>query len=305
MSGGAGPTTSTQQTSTQLSPQQNQLLGLAMPNLEQYAANPTTVPTSGLVAPFNANQTSGQNAVLGSTGAQQGVVNSGANASNFLTSGAALNPSSNPGEAAQMTAADQPIEQNLQFNTLPGIQSAATGVGQTGSSRAGVAQGLASLGASEAEGQTNANIANTDYNSGLSAMTQALGLTPSTAAAQTIPGATTSAVGDTQQQQSQQNIDAQLEAELYNSQQPLATGEALAGIASGIPGATVTSSGTQQAPTPSLLQQITGYGGLAAALMGSMPGTAASGGSSATSGGSGIEGLIASLMKAAPAAAAA
>lgn len=285
MSGGGSPTTQSQTTSTQLSPDQTSLLGLAMPALQDYAANPTTVSTSGLIAPFNANQTAGQGQVLGSTGNQSGIVGSAGNASQFLTSGAALNPSSNPGEAAQIQAATQPIQQNLQENTLPQLRNQATGVGQTGSSREGIAEGLASRGASQAEGATAANITNQDYNSGLNAMTQALGLAPGTAGAQTIPGATTSAVGDVQQQNSQQNIDAQLQAQLFNSQQPLATGEALAGIASGIPGATVTSSGTTTPGQPSTLQQILGYGGLGASLLG---GTSANG---ATTGLGGISGL--------------
>jgi hypothetical protein len=268
MSGGGGTTTSQQQTSTQLSPDQQALMGLAMPALQKYAANPTTVPTSGLVAPFTAAQTSGQNQVLGVNPTQSGVVQSGADASNFLTSGRALDPSTNPAEAAQIHAATLPIEQQLTEGTLPALREQATGVGQTGSSREGVAEGIASRGAAQAEGATAANIANTDYQNALDQMTKALGMTPSTAAAQAIPGATTSAVGDTQQQQQQQNIDAQLMAQLYNSQQPLATGEALAGIAAGIPGATVTSTGSQTAPPPSILQQILGGGSLAAALLG-------------------------------------
>jgi hypothetical protein len=291
MSGSSSPATQTQTTSTQLSPQQQQLLGLAMPQLSQYAANPTTVPTSGLVAPFTSAQTSGQSQVLGANAAQSGITENAANASNFLTTGQALNPSSNPYEEQAINAAIQPIQQNLEFNTLPQLQEQATGVGQTGSSRAGVAQGLASLGASEAEGQTAANIANTSYGTGINAMTQALGLSPATAAAQAIPGATTSAVGDVQQQQQQQNIDAQLLASIYNSQQPLATGEALAGIASGIPGATTSTTGTTTAQSPSTLQQILGYGTLGTGLLGA-GGTSGLGAQGAT----GLSNLIASLF---------
>jgi hypothetical protein len=268
MGGPSGPQTTTQQTSTQLSPDQQQLMSLAMPSLQKYAANPTTVPTSGLVAPFTGPQTTGQNQVLGVNPTQQNVVGSGAQASQFLTGGAALDPSTNPAEAAQIRAATLPIEQQLTEGTLPALREQATGVGQTGSSREGVAEGIASRGASQAEGATAANIANTDYQNALDQMTKALALTPSTAAAQAIPGATTSAVGDTQQQQQQQNIDAQLMAQLYNSQQPLATGEALAGIASGIPGASTTSTGTMSPSSPSTLQQILGLGGLGVGVLG-------------------------------------
>jgi hypothetical protein len=291
MSGGSSPATQTQSTTTNLSPDQQQLLGLAMPSLSQYAANPTTVPTSGLVAPFTSAQTTGQSQVLGANPTQSGVVGNAANASNFLTTGAALNPSSNPYESAAMTAADQPIYNQLNQQTLPQLGEAATGVGQTGSSRAGVAQGLATEGANEAVGQTNANIANTSYNTGLQSMVQALGLAPSTAAGQTIPGASTSAVGDTQQQQTQQGIDASLLASIYNSQQPLSTGEALAGIASGIPGASVTSTGTTSAQSPSTLAQILGYGGLGVGLLGA-GGTSGLGAQGAT----GLSSLLSSIF---------
>lgn len=236
----------TQTTRPILSPEQQSLLGIALPNLQQFAAAGPQVPGQSFVAPFDPMQTAGQNQVLGSTGTQGNIVGSAAGGNQFLTSGNVLNASSNPGLASYMDAATKPIYDNLTRSVLPNVRGAAQSAGQFGGSRQGIAEGLAAGGAAQAAGATTANIANSGYNSGLNAMTQGLQMSPAIAGAQAIPGLTTSGVGDVRQGLNQAQLGEQAQRWNYQNLFPLLIGQQYAQIASGLPGA-----GAQtQASTP-------------------------------------------------------
>ena len=76
MSTGSTPTT---QTTTQvLSPQQQQLMDLAMPSISKYAATTPTRYPGETIAPFNANQIAGQAGAVGAAGTQDALAGSGA-----------------------------------------------------------------------------------------------------------------------------------------------------------------------------------------------------------------------------------
>lgn len=281
------PTTSTNSQSTTsnqatgsttqvLSPEQQTLLGWAMPYLQQFATQPPNVGASNTVAPFNATQQSGQAQVLGGTGAQQGIVGSAGDASQFLTSGAALDPSTNAGLRGTIEAAQRPIFENLNESIIPGIRQEAIPGANYGGTRQGIAEGIATKGAIREAGDVGSKLAFAGYQSGLDAMTKALGLAPATAGAQSIPGATTSAVGDVQQQQQQRVLDANALQQWL----PLILGQTLAGQAGSIPGGTVTSTGTTtgtgtnvgtsvgSAPQSSLANTLLGAGSVASGLLG-------------------------------------
>ena len=190
----------TQTTKHELSPEQQQILALGMPGLTNFAAeHPTAegmIPSFSGVAGFDPMQTQGQEQVLGSTGAQQDIVGSAGQGNQFLTSGQALDPSTNPYMAKTIEAGVRPIREQLLEKALPSIRSGAVGAGQFGSSRQGIAEGQAIRGAETAAGDTLAKIANAGYLAGLDAMTKGIGLAPGTAQAQALPGLTTSGVGD-------------------------------------------------------------------------------------------------------------
>lgn len=271
-----GSTQGTTNTTTQnLTPDQQNLVDMAQPGYQQFAASNPTLPTgNNAVAPFNPNQVQGQNAVLGSTGTQSGVVSGAAGANNLLTSGSLLDPASNPGLANYQKSAVQPIYDNLNQVTLPQLSAnASTGSGgisaNVGGSREGIAQGLASRGASEAAGQTEANIANAGYSAGLQGLIQGTGLAPTTAAAQTIPGATQSTVGDVQQQQSQQVLNANNAASQFAQWLPYLKSSLLTGAASGTPGGSATSVGSTNT-NPSLASMLIGGGAAAGGLAGGL-----------------------------------
>lgn len=276
-----GGSTATSNTTTQnLTPDQQSLVDLAQPGYQQFAASTPTLPGSAGVAQFNNNQIQGQNSVLGSTGTQQSVVSGAANANNLVDSGSLLDPSSNPSLAAYQQSAVAPIYQNLSQSILPQLSAnASTGSGgisaNVGGSREGIAQGIATEGANNAAGATEANIANSGYNSGLNALLTGIGAAPTTAAAQTIPGATQSTVGDVQQTQTQANMTADQQAAQFAQWLPYLKSSMLTSAASGTPGGSATSVGTANTD-PSLLSSIIGGASAAGGLLGGA-GSAASG----------------------------
>lgn len=284
--GGTSTTSGTGTTTAQLSPEQQQALGLAMPWMQQFGTTGLSSSAVPQVAGFTPSQMQGQTMALNAAGGQAPIVESAGQGSQFLTSGAALSPSSNPALQESINAAVLPIQQNLTESTLPAIREAATGVGQIGSSREGIAEGLATRGAEQAEGAVSADLANKNYQAGLSAMVNALTSAPTVAGAQTMPASTTSAVGDVQQQQQQKELDYQAAVNAFNQMSPEVVASLLGSFASGIPGGGVTTTGTgtttgqglsttQSQSNPSLASLLTGgasaAGGFATGLSDILP----------------------------------
>src|SRR5215831_14237317 len=243
-----------QQTTTtqQLTPEQQSLVSLAAPQYQQFAASNPTMPTgSQAVAPFTPSQVAGQQQVLGAAGQMEPVVGTAANTNQYLSSGAFLDPGSNPYVQNAVKAATDPIFQNLAQNTIPTDQgTAASGSGVNyGGSREGIAEGLATQGAQRAAGQAGASIMNTALGQGLTATGQAIAQAPTTAGSLAQPGAVESAVGDVQQQQAQNVLNANNQAAMLQYMLPLLQAQYLTQGAAALPGGSTTSTGetTQQA----------------------------------------------------------
>ncbi len=269
MSGG-GQQTSQQTTQQILSPEQQQLLNMAMPFASKYAQNQPTLPTGSSVAGFTDPQKTGQAQTLGAAGPggelSQEAKNA-AGAQSFLTSGASLSPDANPGLRAAIAGAVRPIEQNFSENIEPAIREGGVGVGQFGGGREGALEGIATQAEQQAIGSTAGSMESANFQNSLDQMTRAMGLTPTVQQASLEPGAATSSVGDVQQQLEQQQLTEAFNKFMFPQTQPLSTAESLSSIASGIPGGGSTTSGSVTS-NPSLMQQIMGYGGLAAGLFG-------------------------------------
>jgi hypothetical protein len=201
------------------------------------------------------------------------VVGTAAGTNQYLSSGAFLDPGSNPYVQNAVKAATDPIFQDLNEKTLPDQQAAgAAGSGVNyGGSREGVMEGRAIQGAQRAAGQAGANVMNTALGQGLQATNTAIGQAPTTAASLAIPGATTSAVGDVQQQQAQNVLNANNAAQWFQNMLPLLKGQSLMQAAGAAPGGSATSTGnvTQQAnPVSQTIGLIAALGGLAGGLGG-------------------------------------
>lgn len=277
--GGGQPT---QTTRVELDPAQRELQGIALPYLKDFAANPPQAYPGSTIPEFNPLQVQGQEQALAATGKQGDVVGSAADASKFFTSGDVLNPSSNPGLSGAIDAAVRPIYSNLTERVLPAVRSGANQAGQFGSSRQAIAESLAARDAATAAGDTSAKIVNQNYQTGIDAMTKALGLSPQTAQGLTIPATTTSAVGDVRQNLMREMLGEGASKWNYEQLLPLLMGKEILGASGMIPTAGVTSTGNVPQTNP-LLQGVGGAATgatLGAALfpgVGAIPGAALGG----------------------------
>lgn len=187
----------------ELSPEQRQLITPVIPTIQQFAENPpepfpgatTAGPTSAeLLSRLLALQTAGniQPTVQGGVDAQQQLQGAGAtgaagleqilanlrNATPTLeqfTSGALLDPASNPALQSAISAATRPITDDFLQSVLPRLRSQAISSGQFGGTRQGIAEGLAAQGAQRQIGDISAGLANQAFQSGLDATTATLG----------------------------------------------------------------------------------------------------------------------------------
>lgn len=269
---GSSTTPVSQTTTTQIPREAKDLLGLAMPGLKEWAANPPTVLPWSNVAGFDPAQTAGQNMVLDAAGTQQGVVGGAAASNQRSTSGELLDPNSNPALRATIDASTRPIIDNLMEKALPTIRNGAVSTGNFGSSRQGIAEGLAVRDAAQAVGDTAAKVATTGYGQGLDAMMKGQALAPGVAQSQTLPGVSTSGVGDIRQQLAQALLGEKSGNFNFEQMLPLLMGKELAGIAGSIPGGSTTTTGTTAAPNPIMQGAGLGIAGLGA--LGSAGGSA-------------------------------
>src|SRR6516164_9057480 len=206
------------QTTQQLTPQQQQLMEQATGNYQQFAGSNPTLPTGNqAVAPFTPAQQQGQADVLGSTGNMANTVGTAAGTNQYLSSGAFLDPGSNPYVQNAVSAATAPIFQDLSQRTLPAQQAAAAaGSGANFSNtREGIQEGLDVQGAQRAAGQAGANIMNTALGQGLTATGQAVAQAPASASGLALPGGMQEAVGGEQQQQGQNVLNANNAAAMF------------------------------------------------------------------------------------------
>lgn len=265
MSGFFAPkkTNVTSTSSVNLAPEQQTLLNAASPFIKTFVdQGGITLPESSSVAPFNATQTAAQNMVLGSAGTMNDASAAGVNASNYALSPDILHPGSNPALQGAIDASTRPLYQNLTEQILPSIRGEANTTGNIGSSRQGIAEGLASRGTQQAAGDVASKVAFSGYQSGLDAQMRALGLLPQTIGTQTQGAQAVGAVGDAQQQMTQKLLDELKAMFLQKQTLPLDIGKELLGMVGSVPTAGATN--TSQVPTPSLFQQLLGTAATAA-----------------------------------------
>lgn len=289
MGGGGGQQSQT--TRVELSPEQREILGLAMPRLRAWASSTPRLPDFSMTPDFTPEQTRGQEMALASAEDQAGLARSGRNASNWLLSREALDPNSNPALRATIDASTRPITQNLMESVFPALRTQGTQAGQFGGSRRGIAEGLATGRASQAIGDTAAKVATAGYQSGLDAQAKALGLLPQTTALQTQPALTVSGVGDVRQARMRELLGEQINRFNYPQMLPLLMGRELASIAAGLPGGGTTTTASQPQGNP--LLQALGIGAAGTSLLSSL---GAFGGGAGAAGAAGAAGGLSSLL---------
>ncbi len=326
LGGGGGGSTSTT-TTQELGEEQRKLFELAKPGIEGIISDPPELFPGSQVAPFTPLQVAGQEAAVATAGEQiaplastalggaqqlQGfglpVGLTGATAAigglqpadaflNFLLSGQALSPETNPFLMATAEAAIRPLEQSFQQSILPGIRSEAIEAGQFGSSRQGIAEGIAGQELLAQQGDISSRIFSQGFSDVLGAATQALGSTQGAGVAgfESLLGEGTRslfaapALGDLALQpanilggvgfQQRQLEQAQLseEADRFATEQilPYLISQEVAQLAFGIPGGSVTSSVDSGGGGGILPILLTLGGGAIGGIFGGPPGAAA------------------------------
>lgn len=262
-----GSTPQTQTTTSVLSPEQQELMQLAMPGVRQFAASVPKRYSGTGIAGFDPAQTAGQEMALAAAGQQQGVVAGGANASNYWTSGNVWEPENNPALRGAIDASVRPITEQYLNTVLPSIRSEADRYGQFGSTRHQLANTGAARDYMRTVGDTSSKLVNNAYDTNVNAQLKALGLLPQTAQALTIPAMTTSGVGDVRQALAQAQLSENIQGFNYDQLAPFLQSKEIMSLLPGLPGGSTVSMASTPQPN-----RVTGaLGGAAAgAALGSM-----------------------------------
>jgi Chaperone of endosialidase len=272
-SGGGSQSTS----QTFLTPQQKKLLGLAVPVASSYIGPGGDVKAKAYpgatAAPVDPYAIEGQKMALGyAMGPQADAAQSSLAGSSFLTGGKVLDARTNPYLQSAISAGIRPITENFQNSVLGNIRDNAQLAGQYGYNRQGLEESAANRDYMKQVADTSSQMASTNYQSGLQAMTNALGTEPGVMQASGIPGQTVNAVGLQRQQLAQQQIDAAIQQYYQKQFLPLSIASQLASLAMGLPGAgSVTSGSASQTASP--FQMITGLGSMALGAGGMLAGS--------------------------------
>ena len=242
MGGSSGQQSQT--TTQQLSREQQQLMKLAMPGVTEFAAKVPQRYQGLTIAGFDPTQLAGQEQVLQGAGTQTTIGQQGAGTTAGWLSPNALDITKQPGLQGNIAAATRPITQALTEQALPAIRSSAESTGNFGSSRQGIAEGLASGRASQAIGDATSRIVGDAYGKNVDAQLKALGLLPQTQAAQTTGGLTTSNVGDVRQGMTQALLGEQVGNFNYDQMAPYLQSKDIMSLLTGLPGGSTTTTAT-------------------------------------------------------------
>lgn len=159
----------------------------------------------GIQEPINPMQQRGMD-VASQYAGSQGLQNIIGGAQGAL--GRALDPSQqNPYLQQAMQSAIRPLTQGYQENVLSGITDEAARAGQTGSSRQGIAEGIAGREYLQQLGDITSGMAYQDYGAGMDRMMQGIGQAGQVANLGMIPSGIYGGVGQQQQQAPWANIE--------------------------------------------------------------------------------------------------
>lgn len=137
-------------------------------------------------------------------------------------------------------SAARPVTDNLMESIIPQLRLNAAGGGQAGSSRAGIAEGLASAKATQQIADQTAGIYNNAYGQGLDTYGRTLAQLPAIQQMQLMPSIAASAVGDNQRAYEQSLIDAAKGKWDYEQMAPWLTLAMYQGLIQGNYGGTTT-----------------------------------------------------------------
>jgi hypothetical protein len=242
-------TTQTVTNQTQLSPQQQTLLSLATPIAAQsLSPTYTTPPNFDYVANLNQTQQRGIQSMTGAAGQVEQMFPQLLNAQSW-----GLDPNKvfqqNTALRDAITAAQRPLIEQYSSSVLPNIRAGAAATGQYGSSRQGVAEGIATRSLFNQLGDTGASLANNAFDTSMETFGRSLALAPQSMQAGGTAGSMYDAAGSKLQLQEQAELDRFVNDWWTTRQLPLQVAQSVAGMAFGMPGtntSTAVGPGAQQ-----------------------------------------------------------
>ena len=276
MGGNSGGRPGTQTTIVEPWKEQQPALKQLMARAQENSLQPRTMYPGQLTAQPTALETEGQQGIVNAARWKiPGQVSNVLSAQDFALN-LPQNVTTNPAVTGQIDAVQGRLNDNLNQNIIPGIQGGAVQAGQVGSSRQGIAEGLAVKGTQQALGDASASIIANAFNKGIDAQGRATALAPQVAGLATMPGSLLSAAGAQNRGFQQAAIDESVRRYDFGQNEELNRLGNLQQLIQGNLGGTTTQSGP---PTqgPGLLGVAGGgLSGYAAgtALAGSMAGTA-------------------------------
>lgn len=274
--GGGG--SNTQTVKYELTPAQEEMVAMAQPYAQEFANQGLFIPEGSFIAPFTGLQQQGQQmAVDIAQGPQTDIAQTAAQSSQWLMENAA-DPMSNPALINAIEASQQPVWDQLTREVLPQIRSGATQAGQYGSSRQGIAEGIAISDAEQKAFDESSKIMNEAYKTGMDAAVKSLGVAPMVSDLALAPARTVSSVGDVQRELEQSLLEEQLGKITQEQLLPATVARELVTLASGAPGGGTFSQGPMANTSPAM--QILGGLSVLSGLTGGFGGFGGGGGGS-------------------------
>lgn len=271
--GGKSPSTVTQTSTTQMSPQQQAIFNTAFPMAQTYAQTPIQTYAGSGVADFAPAEAQAQQQLTTAAGTANSLARQSANAQSMLLNpDFMLNPESNPFLKSQAEQLAAGLTQNLTQNQLPSIRSGATVSGgqySGGATRQGVAEGRAISGTNDSISNGIADLMFNAYNRGLTGMEGAVNNNANVQAQQGVGAEMLGAVGGQQRSMEQAKLDEEISKFYTNQALPLLQSQQLMSLLTGMPGGTATSTATGTTPSPNPFSAGMG-GALSGAALGSL-----------------------------------
>lgn len=233
------------------------------------------------VAPQNQFQTGAQQAALDFAQGASAPLASNIIGANQFTTTSVLDPASNPFLQAAAQNAAFPIARNFEQSILPSIRQGAAASGNSGSSRQGIAEGLAAQATADAIQRATTDIFNQGFQSSLDASLKSQALAPSVLGLGVLPAQIQAGVGDALQGQQQAELQGAIDRFNFGQLEPTLRAQDFQNLIGGNFGGTTTSAGTAQGAQPSSFERVLAGGSLGLSLADTLAGTGLFGGATA------------------------
>lgn len=248
----------TQTNKTELGPEQKKVFEMAMPSIESYSGSTPQIYGGSGIAQFNPLETQAQEAYVNTAApTAAGLAAKSANAqSQMLDPEFMLNPNQYVHAAADSVT--NKVTHNLNENILPGVRSGSTVAGgqySGGSTRQGVAEGLAIDRTNQGLSDSLAEMYLKNYQGGMQTMAQQTNANQGVMGQQAYAPDMLAAVGGQKRALEQASLDEQI-AKFYSQQDlELSKAQNLMALIGQMPGAVGTStvSGAQPGQNPLMM----------------------------------------------------